>query len=62
MRTYWKPWVVRRGSKTSPGHAGRDDLVDLAGRQRLGQERHGGPQVLGGQVAVGVEPLAVGQA
>ncbi len=45
IRTYRNPCVVRRGSKTSPGHAGGDHRVDLAGRQRVRQERQVGLEV-----------------
>jgi hypothetical protein len=39
----------------------RDDLVHLAERQPLGKDRQVDVQVSGGQVPVGVEPLAVRQ-
>ena len=39
----------------------RDDLVDLAERQPLGEDRQVDVQVRGGQIPVGVEPLAVRQ-
>ena len=41
--------------------AGRDHGVDLAGAERLGQERHRRPQVLHGHVAVRAQRLAVGE-
>ena len=40
---------------------GRGDLVDLPERQRLGEDRHVHVEVRGGQVAAGVEVLAVAQ-
>ncbi len=43
------------------GPARGDHGVDLAGAERLGQERHRRPQVLHRHVAVGAERLAVGQ-
>lgn len=41
------------------GPAGRDDPVDLAGRQRLGQERHVHAEVIRRHIAVGAQGLAV---
>ena len=61
MRTYRKPWVVWRGSNTSPGTPAETTRSTWPGRQRLREERQVGPQVVGGDVAVGSEPLAVGE-
>jgi hypothetical protein len=43
------------------GPSGRDDLVDLPGRQRRGEKRQVHVQVLGGDVAAHLDRLAVGQ-
>ncbi len=55
------PEAVRREPRLEhiAGHTRRDDAVDLAGRERFGKEREVDAKVVGRDVAVGIEPLAV---
>ena len=57
------PEAVRREARLEhiTGYARRDDAVDLAGRERLRKEREVDAEVVGRDVAVGIEPLAVRQ-
>ena len=59
-RTYRKPCVVNRGSNTVPARAWYN-LIDLAQRQRLRDDRQVDVEVRRGQVPVAVQPFAVRQ-
>ena len=61
IRTYWKPCVVSRGSKTSPSTPAETTSSTWPALSGSGRNGMSGPQVLDGHVAVGAERLAVGE-